>query len=242
MTPMALKKKLNDKSKKNYNIAKIENSFIEAFMMKNNSVTLKILFYIARSEVVLKQQPIMTIRIDTKRLCEYCHIEMKTLYRNIDKMRNTSLEVIKNERELEYIQLIPRSHYYFGKGILEVDIYQKILNKILEVEKRYTIIDVPNLMKLHSKHSLKIIQILEMIKQFSPNVAKRKHYTLEEWNGLFGTNYKNCYEFERRVLKEAKKELDSVSKLTFLYEIDFERQSKGRPKAVGFTIDLIKNS
>jgi len=210
-------------------------------MMKNNTVTLKILFYIARSKVEIRQQPITTIKIYTKRLCEYCNIDIKTLYRNIDKMRNTSLETIKNDRELEYIQLIPRSYYHTGKGILEVDIYQKILNKILEVERKYTIIDVTNLMKLHSKHSLKIIQILEMIKQFSPNVAKRKHYTLEEWNGLFGTNYKNCYEFERRVLKEAKRELDSVSKLTFLYEVDFEKQSKGRPKAIGFTIDLIRN-
>lgn len=242
MTPIELLRKEKDENKSNKNIAKIENSFIETYMIKANIVPLKILFYIARSNLKRNDEVLRTITIDTKRMCEYCNIDIKTLRNQIrNNLMKTSILTIDNNFEEEYITLVPRAKFLTNKNILEIDIYNKISNMILEVENKYTAIDTQNLMRLRTKHSLKMIQILEMIDNFSENVAKRKKYSLEELNGLFGTKYINCYEFERKILKSAKDELDSESKLSFIYETIYKDSLRGRPKSVGFTINLKLN-
>jgi len=81
-----------------------------------------------------------------------------------------------------------------------------------------------------------------MIKGFGENIPKRKRYLLEDLNGMFGTEYKNIYEFERKILKPVKAELDDKSDLSFTYEAVFEDSVKqGRPSAIGVVIDLLDN-
>lgn len=240
--------KINNKDttkSKDKDIAKIHNNFIETYMYKSNLVALKILFYISRSNLENKIEdnfPIRTIKIDTKKLCEYCNIDIKTLRKHImNDLMKTSILTINTNEEIEKVVLIPRAKFLINKNILEVDIYKNILNMILGLERKYTTIDTINFMKLRNRHSLKMIQILEMIDGFSSNVAKRKIYTLEDINGIFGTNYKNCYTFEKKVLSPIQNELNSESKLTFMYSTNYIKLDKGRPKAIGFIIDLIDN-
>jgi hypothetical protein len=60
---------------------------------------------------------------------------------------------------------------------------------------------------------------------------------------MFDTNYKRMAQFEAEILKRTKEELDHNSKLSFIYEIKyFQQNPKGRPKAVGVTIDLISKN
>ena len=47
-------------------------------------------------------------------------------------------------------------------------------------------------------------------------------------------------DISRYILAPAKEELDSESKLTFVYEIDFVNLGQGRPKANKITIDLVE--
>ena len=99
-------------------------------------------------------------------------------------------------------------------------------------------------MNLNSKHSVKMIAILEMINGFDENVPKRKYYDLNELNGMFDTKYKRIKQFEAEILEKVKKELDANSKLSFIYQIKFEKENAkaGRPKAVGIVIDLVRNT
>jgi plasmid replication initiation protein len=229
------------------NKAKIHNNFIETYIFKNNLIAIKILFYVAQSnfnKINLKEK-ITTIKIDTKALCDYCQIDFKTLKRQIFKeLMMTSIFTINTIDEIEKTVLIPRAKFLTNRHILEIDIYNVILNMLILVKDRYTIIDTKNFMKLNSKNSLRMIHILEYIDGFGKDIAKRKKYDLDEINGVFGTNYKNCYEFERKVLMPIRQELDTKSKLTFQYETIYKQTpkgKKGRPKAIGFTIDLLDN-
>jgi plasmid replication initiation protein len=120
--------------------------------------------------------------------------------------------------------------------------FSKILNLIAETKNKFTIIDVENLMQLRSKHSVRMIQLLEMIKGFGVDIPKRKRYLLEDLNGMFGTEYSRLKEFERKILAPVKAELDDKSDLSFVYETIFEDSVKqGRPSAIGIVIDLIDN-
>lgn len=231
------------------NIAKISNSLIEAFVKKNNIGALKLLFYISKSNLNYDyEKELQTFKIDTKKLIEFCNMDIKTLRRNIIQMQETVLTFISynsegSARYEENITVIPYSKILYG-GYIEIKIFTKILSLIADVKNKFTFIDIENLMKLKSKHSIRMIQLLEMIEGFSPNVAKRKTYSLKELNLMFGTNYKNMYEFDRKILVPVKNELDENSSLTFIYNFTFDKDditAPGRPKAVSVTIDLLSN-
>jgi len=242
MTPAEfLKQKEQQKQIEVKEEVKISNALIEAFVRKNNLVALKTLFYIAKGNLKLSDT-IVKIVIDTKSLCDYCNISMKTLQNNIVKMQETSIKFVYDNDIVEYISTIPRARFITGKNKLEIDIYPQVLKLIAEVKNKYTVIEPENLMKLKSKHSIRMLMLLEYINTFSKNAAKRKTYTLFELNKMFGTEYPRMAEFERSILKPAKEELDSISKLSFQYEINYEAQPKGRPRAVGATIDLVNNT
>lgn len=241
MTPSEFKKQ--QKAKENKNISAISNSLIESFVNKNNVVALKILFYISKGKLDPKETELVKFKIDNKKLCEYCNINMQTLRRNLKQMTETSITFVAEGQYEEFISVIPKVKNIYG-GFIEFSMFNKVLKLIQEVENKFTVIDLQNLMKLKSKHSIKMIQLLEMIQGFSKNVAKRKYYSLEELNGLFGTNYKTVYEFERRILKNTKEELDQVSNLTFTYSKKMDKEdigTAGRPKSIGLYIELLDN-
>ena len=242
MTPIEFLRRQKEEKENPKNIAKISNALVEALVQKSNLGALKIVFYISKSNIELPKSDLMTITIDTTHLCNYCDIDVKTLRRNINRMQETNVTFVEKDVYEESIVVIPYFKFNYG-GTIEIKMFSKILKLIREVKNRFTMIDVENLMKLKSKHSVRMILLLEMISGFSENVAKRKHYSLAELNGMFGTNYPRLKEFERNILIPVQKELNNKSKLSFIYEVKFDKEditAPGRPKAVGVIIDLIK--
>lgn len=230
------------KQVKKNNLAKISNSLIESFVKKNNLGALKILFYISKNDVVYGSDELVTLRFNVKELSSYCNINSRTLYRNIKQMQETSVSFVIDDNYEENITVIPYSKIEYN-GFIELKLFKKILTLVSQVKNKFTIIDLENLMKLKSKHSVRMIQLLEMIDSFSENIAKRKTYDLDDLNGMFGTNYKRIKEFERKILVPVKSELDEISYLTFLYQINYDNplHTRGRPRAISVTIDLVSN-
>ena len=224
-------------------VAKISNSLIESFVKQNNLVALKTLFYIARSNVALPSSNLSTVSLDTSHLCDYCGIDIKTLKRNVKQMTETSISISDDYAE-SYITVIPKARFIKGTNKLEIDIYKEILELIWQVERRFTVIDVKSLMNLSSKHSVRMVQLLEMINGFGDPVAKRKVYSLSELNLMFGTKYKRIKQFEAEILTPIKSELDINSKLSFVYQIVFidNPKGRGRPIADKVQIDLVRNT
>lgn len=235
----------------NKNIAKISNELLECFVKKNNAVGLKILMYIAKAsnvgkdeiaELCEKGMPI-SISIRTNEFLSYCDMDIKTLKRNVQILNETSIS-IKDDRTESYINTLPKAEFTF-KGFFNVHIYPEIIALIFALDGKFTLIDASQIMKLESKHSIRMLLLLERIANFSDKTAKRKVFELEDLNLMFGTSYKKFAEFERRVLKPAKEELDKTSKLTFLYEIDKDKidsKRTGRANCTACTIDLISKT
>jgi hypothetical protein len=263
-----VEEQLNEKKnlKENNNLLKIHNNFIESFITKNSIIPFKIVFYISRihnyeNNIKISEDntnKLNTYHIDTKELCKYCNIDKSTLISNIKKLQETTITTINSNEELEYTTLIPRSKFIWGKNKLEIDLYKSIVQLIIEVEKKYTTIDFTNIMRIHSKHSFKILQLLEQIKNYSKTsekvykhsngkettrieLPKRKFFSIEELQLLLNVSYKSCSEFERRILEPSKEDLDLNSKYSFIYDSVFDNQGKGRPKSKGFYISVVDN-
>ena len=228
---------------KNKNMAKISNDFLEGFIKNNNATTLKMMFYIAKSSLEVTKGDLMTFGINVKDMCSYCNIDVKTLRRSFKAMSETSVTITRDDG-VRYISLIPYVDIRYN-GELEVKMFKEVLDELIAVKNRFTIIDVSNVMRFKSKHSLKMIQLVERINGYSDNVAKRKHYTLDDLNALFGVNYKRLLDVERKVIQPAKRELDQYSKISFIYRLEYDKDditTPGRAKAVSLVLDVVRNT
>ena len=228
--------------KKKSNIVKIKNDLVESFVKQNNLTALKILFYIAYDCEKIPDGDIVKIKMNTKDICEYCKVDIKTITRNLEQMQKTSISWT-DEKSKSFVSVLPKCHIEFG-GNIEITMFKEVIQMIVDVKSKYTSINAEQLMRLKSKHSARMILLLEMMNGFDEHIPKLKRYELDELNLLFGTNYKRLGEFEREVLKKAKRDLDENSKLSFVYDVNYDKEAHtvGRSKAVGVTIHLIDNN
>lgn len=234
-------KKLQERKLKPHR--KISNTFIENAITQANGNAIKITFYLAS---ILEKQDIdyskdlNDLSLDLKDLLKYTDITAHDARRSLKQMQQTSISFINEEKQGELmVNLLPWVNFKWGKNKVEIKIFTKIAKLIIDVKRNYSWINTKVLMKLKNKHSLRMLPILHMIKGFGENIPKRKRYELEELNDIFGTAYKRLHDIERFVLKLAKEELDEISDLSFLYEINFSNLGKGRPVATEIVIDLI---
>lgn len=228
---------------------KISNTFIENVINKNNANAIKTVYYLAsilEKETDLQDTPevkLKTVTIDTRQMLKYTEMSLPEIKRNIKAMQETSITFIDEKENIEEgMSLLPRYKIIPGKHKIEIDIFYRIAKMIIDVKKNYTFINTKTLMNLKSKHSLRLLPLINKINQYDDNVGKRKKCDLDYLNNLFGTKYRNLYDIQRKILAPVKEELDMNSKLTFLYEINFDNFDVGRPKATSITIDVIDNS
>ena len=85
-------------------LCKIDNQLIEAFVKKGNLPALKILFYIASTNIEITGD-YMKFNLNTKNICETCNIDLKTLKRNVKQMTETSISVIDEKSERHFMSV-----------------------------------------------------------------------------------------------------------------------------------------
>ncbi len=176
-------------------------------------------------------------------MLKYTEMKLPEVKRNFKAMQQTSITFIDKKKRTEAgINLLPYYEFVYGKHTVEVKLFVKIAQLIIDVKRNYSMINTKALMKLKSKHTLKMFPLLQRIEQYSEEVGKRKTMTLGELNVFFGTNYKKFNDIERKILRPVQDELNSHSKLSFIYETNYDYFDAGRPKAISITIDVIGNA
>jgi len=228
---------------------KISNTFIYNTIGKNNIGAIKTIYYLASIIEQMKEfapgqeKGMLKIEIDTHKMFKYTELTLPEVRRNLKTMQETSITFINEvEQWEEGINLLPYYKFVYGKNKIHIEIFQKIANLIVEVKSNYTMINTKQLMNLKSKHSLRLLPLLQKIANYDEHIGKRKRMELDELNEFFGTKYKTLHDIERRILVPAKEELDNKSNLTFLYDVNFIQLDKGRPKAHNITIDVIERN
>jgi len=220
---------------------KISNNFIDNTINKSNSNAIKTIFYLATilEEFDFNKQ-MDTVRVDMKEMFKYTKMTSQEIKNNLDAMQETSITFINEVEEWEEkIVLVPRIEVIYGDNCVEIDLYSKIAKLIVEVKNNYTYLDTKVLMAIKSKHTLRILPLLEKIKGYDSHIGKRKRMSLDALNDFFGTKYTRIPDIERKILKPAQKELDNSPTLTFIYKSNMQCIGRGRPRATSVTIDLI---
>jgi plasmid replication initiation protein len=238
-----MKRKQNKKPKVHQ---KISNTFIENAISKSNLSSLKTLYYL--STVLsstdlqsMKDDKIIGIKIDKREMLKFTDLSVSTIVKTTKQMQQTAI-TFRDEKDgtIEGMSLLPRYKFVPNKNIVELDLYVRIAKMIVDVKRNYTNINIKELMNIRNKHSLRLLALLCRISEYSPDVSKRKHMTLDNLNELFGTKYKTWNIIERKILRPVKEELDNNSRLSFIYDPNYENLGRGRPSFLNVTIDLIQ--
>jgi plasmid replication initiation protein len=238
-------------AKTSTNIAQISNPFLEAFVKNNDLVSLKVLLYIAKAkldEVVaiekLEDKQTYKVSLNLLNISKYLKLDGRTVRNAISKLNSTSINyrrIVGGKDKETFINLLPVGEINYTDDTLDVWVFGEILKQIYATTK-YSYVQTKNFVELTSKHSTRMLLLLERINNFGDNVAKRKRYELNELNKLFGTKYTTYTNFEKWVLKPAKEDLDKHSSISFLYIKNKDKiKIKGRARIVAITIDLTKN-
>lgn len=226
---------------------KISNTFIESAIRNNTVTALKTIYYLASAVENLdlekyEDNKTLTIRFDTREMLNYTKLKLPEIKRNIKRLQETSITFFSDDGNIEEgMSLLPYYKFVYGKHTIEIQVYVKIAKLIIDVKRNYSMIDTSQLMKMKSKHTLKFLPLLIRISQYDKDIGKRKTMTLSELNSFFGVNYKKLSQLELHILKPIKEELDAHSKLSFIYETNYDYFDAGRPKAISITIDVVEN-
>lgn len=226
----------------NIGYSKISNELIEAFIKKSNLNTLKLLFYISSLKNMSQNNDLFTVEIPPNELCSHCNVTWETIKKNLKSMTEMSISVTDEKKE-SFITVLPFVEIPF-EGKVKLRLFKEIVDLVIDVKRKYTTINIDQIMLLTSKHSIRMLALLEMIALFDEDIPKRKTYVLEELNLLFGVNYKRLITFAKEILEPVKAELDKDAKFSFNFQIKKDKMSKnkvGRASAVSITIDLIDN-
>jgi plasmid replication initiation protein len=225
---------------------KIANTFIENAISKSNLSALKTIYFLSTvlSDVEMSNlldEKIIGLKIDKKEMLRFTELTVDTIIKTTKQMQETSITFFDEEKGIiEGMSLLPRYKFVPNKNIVEIDLYVRIAKMIIDVKKNYTPINIKDLMHIKNKHSLRLLALLCRIANYDKDVPKRKKMTLEELSSFFGVNYENWGEFERKIIKPVKEELDNNSKISFIYEADYKNLGKGRPSFSHITIDLLE--
>ncbi len=226
---------------------KIENTFIENAIKKPNIHALKTIYYLSTvldtiDMSKMQDDKIVGLKIDKREMLKFIDTTAPTLVKATKEMQETSITFYDDDGVIEGMSLLPRFRLVPNRNIIELDLYVRVAKMIIDVKRNYTLINIKEIAMLKKPHSIRMLSLLNRISSYGEDIPKRKKMTLDELNAFFGVNYKKWNMLEKSILKPVKEELDSISKLSFIYEPNFEILGRGRPSFKDVTIDVITNN
>lgn len=246
---LKLQKLEKEKELKDLQYVRISNSLLECFVVKKNIIAIKIVLFLSMKAkgFVLSSSDLTSLEFSLNDLISTIKSDRKTVLKNLSKIQETCISFITPMSESgafaceESITVIPYLKVTTGKDLIQIKVFNKILDLIKDVENRFTIINASNLVQLKNVNTIKMLGLIKIIDGYSKGYARKKTYTLEELNLLFGTNYTRFKDFERKILIPVQEEINQESKLTFFYDFNFEQVGLGRPKIKELVIYLKNN-
>lgn len=171
--------------------------------------------------------------LDAKEISSFLNINPRTLYKNLDEISNKLMQYeieIKDDTKnfFEKIRPFPYSKYESGKFYLRIE--QSMEEYLLELKDRFTMYNINNIRTLKSNYSLRIYEVLKSYEWVNEYV-----FDIEEFKQIIGVStvkdgkiendlYDRYYDFRKRVLLVAQKELAENTDISFT----FEEIKKGR--------------
>lgn len=160
------------------------------------------------------------------------------LYRRVDEItdRLVNQTVVAREidkdgkREFKKINVLSMCKYKEGEGVIKARFTRDLEPYLLDLQERFTLYLLAVFLRLRSKYSTQIYELLKMRKDL-----QRYEITVEEFRRKLGLEgkYAKFSDLRRRVIDQARTELKEKADIWFTYKVN----RKGRsPESITFLI------
>jgi plasmid replication initiation protein len=179
------------------------------------------------------------IEISISELSNIMGLDVKNMYRDMEKVTKSMVGRVLSIKDLDKNSLlqvpwISSSEYFYEKGIIHIQISEKLAPYLLKIKDQFTVIRMSDLMKFKSIYS---IRIYELLKQYE-SLGCRK-FQLEELRlscGIPENRLNLVADFRKKVLEISKKEINEKSDIL----IDFKFVKRSR-KVIAIEFLINKN-
>jgi plasmid replication initiation protein len=173
------------------------------------------------------------------------HILYEDLKKATSKLRERKLDgILPNGNYLE-VSFIASAEYITGKGLIEIELSQKILPFYLDLKEQFTTFQLDIALSLNSMYSKRMYEILSMYKNMKDKSFKTSIQELKERLHLINPKtgkdkYPTYTKLETNVLKPAENEINGHTDIFFTYKpIEGQKYGKGRRPIVSIEFKII---
>jgi len=129
---------------------------------------------------------------------------------------------IEDENGFVLYQWFAKAKYNKGEEFIEVQFHSDLLPYLLRLKERFTRIPLKQVLKLRSKYA---IRLYELLKRYEDTGYRQdKVVDLRKKLGISENGYKLFKDFEKRVLKQAVREINKETDL----EVTYKKKKTGR--------------
>ena len=143
---------------------------------------------------------------------KFRYTEIKNIVKDLMKKQ---VEITTGESELTS-NWVSSIEYIKNSGVIELEFSEKLIPYLLQLKERFTRYELENILYLKNKHS---IRVYELLKQYE-KIGKREIELLDLRNclGIAEDEYLRFSNFENRVLRTTKEEINKHTDLVINYE------------------------
>lgn len=136
-----------------------------------------------------------------------------------------------NKRYFTTIRLLHKPRYTEGDNYLLIDIDKDLIPYIINLKTEFTRYQIENILKLNSSYAVRIYELLKQYQKIGKRIISIED--LRDYLGIDSEEYKRFTNFESRVLKVAKKEINEYTDIN----IDYKKNKRGKTiSEISFTI------
>ena len=125
-------------------------------------------------------ESLIDLEIDLKEFIAYSMLDERIVKRSVKAMQETSISFITTEelngkkkvKEELHISLLPMYKIIYGKSKIQLKLFVKIAKLFVDVESNWTYLNTKQFMKLDSKHSIRMLGLLNKIDGYDCKIKK----------------------------------------------------------------------
>lgn len=162
-----------------------------------------------------------SFKIYTLKITDYMHFlgiknkreykDMKLLTKGLMKK---GFEVRDGNRTLQ-INWFASAEYFDKEGIVQIEFSQKLRPYLLQLKSCFTPYEFGQIKNMRGQYS---IRIYELLKQYQNIPSKCRSFSLDKLRNILGIEelqYPNYFDFKKRTILTAKKEMEEFSDISF---------------------------
>lgn len=139
----------------------------------------------------------------------YAHVEKEAM-----KMREKRI-FFSNSKITFDANLISAFVYYKDEGYFTLEIPQALHPFLLQIKENFTVLDIRNILRLDSVYAMRFYEFCKEYERFG-----KFRFGVDELKATLGLSnrYKNYFDFKKKVVEQARKELSESAEIFFEFE------------------------